>query len=100
MKTSLFWKKMSIPERISEILGTFVFLNKFKKHEENLNLLKQLFLIKLVKGTNININCFSPQRDPHRAKLCFSVVFKHFFGISLKTSLFCQKFDYLRKKLR
>ena len=42
----------------------------------------------------------SPQNEPHTAKICFSVVLKHFLVNSLKTSLFSQKGDYLRKKLR
>ena len=38
-----------------------------------MDLFKQLFLIKQVKGYNMNKNCFSPQSEPHSAKLCFSV---------------------------
>ena len=34
---------------------------------------------------------------PHTAKLCFSVVLKHFRGNSQRTSLFSPKSDYLRK---
>ncbi len=41
--------------------------------------------------------CFSPQNEPHTAKLCFSVVLKHFRANTLKTSLFSPKSDYLRK---
>ena len=67
---------------------------------ENLDLFQQLFLIKPVKGENINKNCFSPQNEPHTAKICFSVVLKHFRGNSLKTSHFSPESDYLRKKLR
>ena len=48
--------------------------------------------------TNINKNCFSPQNEPHTAKLGFSVALKHFWGNLLKTSLFSQKCDYLRKE--
>ena len=33
----------------------------------------------------------SPQSDPHTAKLCFSVVLKHFWGYSQRTSLFITK---------
>ncbi len=36
-------------------------------------------------------NRFSPQNEPHTAKLCFPVVLKHFGGNSLKISLFSQK---------
>ena len=35
--------------------------------------------------------CFSPQIEPHTAKLCFSVVLKHFGENSQRTSLFSQK---------
>ena len=35
--------------------------------------------------------CFSPQSEQHRAKLCFSIVLKHFFGNLQRTSLFSQK---------
>ena len=31
--------------------------------------------------TNINKNCFFSQSEPHTAKLCLSVVLKHFWGI-------------------
>ena len=43
---------MTISERSTEILKKFVFLNKFEKAnpEVNLDLVKQLFLIKPVKG--------------------------------------------------
>ena len=34
---------------------------------------------------------FSPQSEPHRAKLCYSVVLKHYWGNSQRTSLFSQK---------
>ena len=42
----------------------------------------------------------STQNDPHTTKQCFSVVLKHFRVNSLKTSLFSQKDDYLRKEHR
>ncbi len=45
-------------------------------------------------------NKFSPQSEPHTAKLCFSVVLKYFRGNSQRTSLFSPKFDYLRKEHR
>ena len=47
-----------------------------------MDLFKQNFLIKPVIGININKNCFSPQIEPHTAKLCFSVVLKRFCGNS------------------
>ena len=58
------------------------------------------FLFKAVKWTIINKNCFSPQNEPHTAKLCFQVVFKHFRSNSLKTSLFSPKSHILRKEQR
>ena len=41
--------------------------------------------------TNINKKYFSPQSEPHTAKLCFLVCFKHFWGNSQRTSLFRQR---------
>ncbi len=50
---------------------------------ENLDLFKQLFLIKPVKGINIKKKKgFFPQSEPHTAKICLSVVLKHFGGNS------------------
>ncbi len=45
-------------------------------------------------------NCFSPQSEPHTAKVCFSVVLKGFGVNSQRTSLFSPKIDYLRKEHR
>ena len=43
-----------------------------------MDLFKQLFLIKQVKcGKYQTKTCFSPQSEPHTAKLCFSVVLEH-----------------------
>ena len=39
----------------------------------------------------IKKNCFSPQSEPHTAKLCLSVVLKLFWVNSQRTSLFSQK---------
>ena len=58
-----------------------------------MDLFKQLFLIKPVKGDRFNKNSFSPQNEPHKTKLCFPVVLKYFRGNSLKNSLFNQKSD-------
>ena len=65
---------------------------------QNLDLFKQLFLIKPLKGININKKYFSPQSEPHTAKLCLSVLLKHFLGNSHRTSLISQKSDYLRNE--
>ena len=35
--------------------------------------------------------CFSPQTEPYTVKLCYSVVLKHFWGNSQRTSLFSHK---------
>ncbi len=43
---------------------------------------------------------FSPQNEPHTAKLCFSVVLTNFGGNSQRTSLVSQKSGYLRKEHR
>ncbi len=49
-------------------------------------------------GEILKKSYFSPQCEPHIAKLCFSVVLKHFRGNSQRTSLFSPKNDYLRKE--
>ncbi len=54
-------------------------------------LTKNVFLLK---------NCFSPENETHTAKLCFPIILKLFWLNSRKTSLFSQKYDSLRKKLR
>ena len=41
--------------------------------------------------------CFSPQSEIYTAKLCFTVVLKHFRGNSQRTSLFSPNYDYLSK---
>ena len=50
--------------------------------EENLNLLIQLFLFKPVKGNKLKKRSFSQKSEPPTAKLCLSVVLKHFWGNS------------------
>ena len=59
--------------------------------EENLDLFKQLFLIKSVKMNKFNKNCFPPQCEPPTAILCFSVVLKHFWEKSLKITFLDKK---------
>ena len=58
---------------------------------------KEHFLFKALKEDKFNKNYFSSQNAPPTTKLCFSVALKHFWGNSLKTSLFSQKSDTLRK---
>ena len=59
--------------------------------------LNNCFFIKPVKGDTIKKK-ISPQSEPPRAKLCFSVVLKHFGRNSERSSLFSQKRGYLRKE--
>ena len=56
-----------------------------------------MFLIKSLKGDKITKNFFSPQSEPPREKICFSVIFKHFVGNSQRTSLFSPKSDISEK---
>ena len=84
-------------QKYSESLFFFTSL-KGSNPEENLDFFKQLILIKPVKldKYQINKNCFSPQNEPHTAKLCFPIVLNHFRGNSLNSSV---KQLTLRKKL-
>ena len=50
--------------------------------KENLDLFKQLFLNKPVIEDKYYKKSFSPQSEPHTAKLCLYVVLKHFGGNS------------------
>ena len=65
--------------------------------EENLDLFKQLCLIKPVKREKFNKNSFSTKSEPHTAKLCFSLVLENFLGNSQRTSLISQKIDISEK---
>ena len=60
--------------------------------------LNNCFWSNLWKGININKNCFSPQNEPQTAKLCLSVVLKHFGGNLDRTFIFRHKSDYCRKE--
>ena len=60
--------------------------------------LNHVFWSNQLKGININKKCFSPQIEPNTAKLCLSVVLKHFWGNSWRTFLFRHKIDYLRNE--
>ena len=51
------------------------------------------------RGQILTKTFFSPKREPHTAKQCFSVFLYHFWGNSQRTSL-CLKSDYLRKEHR
>ena len=90
----LFLVKKWLSEKRTEILRTLVFLNIFEKAQIQRKIwicLNNSFWSDQYKGTNINKNCFSPQSEPHSAKLCFSVVLKHFRGNSQRTSLLSPK---------
>ena len=62
--------------------------------------LNKSFCSKQIKLDKYKQKLFSPQNEPHMAKLYFSLVLKQFWGNSLKNSLFNKKSDYLRKKFR
>ena len=49
-------------------------------------------------GTTINKNCFSFQSEPHTAKLCFSVVLKHFAEIHRQILFLVQKVTFSEKR--
>ena len=93
-------QKVTISERRTEILTNLLFSTCLKKGKSwgKIDLFKQLFLIKPVKGDNIKKICFYPHTEPHTAKLCFSVVLNLFRRNSQRTSLFSPKSDYLRKE--
>ena len=95
-----FYIKVTISEKSTEIVRKFVFLTMFERAnpEENLDLFKQLFFWNHLNGININKNCFSPQSEPHTAKLCLSVVLKNFWGNSWRNFLFRHKSNYLRNE--
>ena len=69
--------KVTISETSSEILRKFVFLTMFEKGQILRKIwicLNNFFLTNQYYRKNINKNCFSPQSEPHTAKLCLSVV--------------------------
>ena len=57
------------------------------------------FLVKPVKWDKY-YHSFLPQNEPHRAKLSFSDVLKHFRGNLVKNSLLGLQSDNLRKMLK
>ena len=68
---------MTLSERSSEILGKFVFLNKFEKGQARGKFgldVNNPFCTKQLNGANINENCFTPQNEPNTIKLCFYIV--------------------------
>ena len=73
-------QKVTISEKSTEILRKFVFVNKFEKWQ----ILKKIWICLTVfeqtskMGEILIKTCFSTQSEPHTAKLCFSVVLKHF----------------------
>ena len=98
--SSLFSKKMNISERWTEKLRKLVLLNMFEKRRilRKIWICLNNFFLQIIKMRKILIKtCFSYLFDPHTAKLCFSVVLKHFWRNSQRTSLFSPKSDYLRK---
>ena len=96
--TSLFIQKKTILETCTEKLRKFVFLTVCEGGKILRIIwicLNKYFWLHQLKGIIINKTCFSPSY-PHTVKLCLSVVFKHFWGNSQRTSLFSQKSDYFR----
>ena len=94
-------QKKTISEKSTEILRKFVFHNKFETGHIMRKIwicLNNFFFIKPIKWWKYKQNCFPPQSEPHTAKLCFSVVLKHFRGNSQRNYLFSPKNDYLRKE--
>ena len=93
--------KMTISETSTEKLRKFVFLTVFEKGQILRKIwicLSKCFWSNQKKRIIINKNSFSPQSRPHTAKLCLSVVLKHFWRNSQKTVLFRHKSDYLRNE--
>ena len=83
-------KKVTISETSNIYSENLYFLSYFKwaTPEKNLDLCKQLFLFKPVKGDKFNKNCFSPQSEAHTAKLCLSVVLNYILGKFLENFSF------------
>ena len=102
LRELLFFVKKRQSQKEAQNTHRVFFLTCLKRAipEEYLDLFKQMFLIKPLKGDNINKNCFSFQSEPHTAKLSFPVVLNQFRANSLKTSLISPKIDYLRKEYR
>ncbi len=94
-------QKVNISERSTEILRKFVLINMFEKCKSKwkfwiclTNVFDQTSKIwKILTKT-----CFSPQSEPHTAKLCLSVVLKHFWRNPQRSSLFSQKRGYVRNQ--
>ena len=102
LKNSLLSKKKYLRKKFRNSQKVF-FSTSLKRSKSRGKLgfaVNNPFGSKQQNGTNINKNCFSLQNVPQTTKLCFSFVLKHFRGNFLKTSLFSQKSDYTRKKLR
>ena len=102
LKNSLLSKKKYLRKKFRNSQKVF-FSTSMKRSKSRGKLgfaVNNPFWSKQQNGTNINKNCFSLQNVPQTTKLCFSFVLKHFWGNFLKTSLFSQKSDYTRKKLR
>ena len=102
LKNSLLSKKKYLRKKFRNSQKVF-FSTSMKRSKSRGKLgfaVNNPFWSKQQNGTHINKNCFSLQNVPQTTKLCFSFVLKHFRGNFLKTSLFSQKSDYTRKKLR
>ena len=93
-------QKMAISERISDILRTFLFLNKIGKVQilRKIRICFKHPFCSSSKIGQIKKQLFSPQNEPHRFKLCVCVFFLPFGGNSLKMSLFSQKMTISEKR--
>ena len=92
---------LTITEMSTEILRKFVFLTMFEKRQILRKIricLNNCFWSNQLKGININKNCFTPLSEQHTAKLCYSVVLKHFWENSYRTFLFRHKRNHLRNQ--
>ena len=87
-------QKVTFSENRTEKPTKFVFLNMFENRQTLRKIgtcLYNCFWSNQWNGGYINKNSFSPQSKPHTAKLCFSVVLKHFRGNSQRTFFLDQK---------
>ena len=92
---------MTFSEKRTEKLSKLVFLNMFENRQTLRKIwtsLNNCLWSNQWNGGYIIKNSFSPQSKPHTAKLCFSVVLKHFRWNSQRTSLFIQKVDISERR--
>ena len=89
-------QKVNISEKSTEILWNFFFLTYLKREKSwgKYGFVYPTVFDKTSEMGDILIKkSFSPESEPHTAKLRFSVVLKHFRGNSHRTFLFSPKSD-------